>query len=92
MAVNQVNLGQTGRDANNMITLQCNDINDEILDNAVFYHNGATLTDDPCFSGSMVSGGSITITIPPPCEGFFSCSNATGTVASLSVPIYGMWV
>ena len=66
----QINLKQTGRDGiSNTITLQCLDINDEPITDAVFYRNGAILTDDPCFSGSMVSGGLVTITVSPPCEG-----------------------
>ena len=91
MVAGQINLHQTGRD-DNTITLQCKDINDELTTDAVFYRNGAILTDDPCFSGSMVSGGSITITVSPPCEGYFSCGEDGGTIVSTPEPIYGMFV
>ena len=86
----QINLQQTGRDINTM-TLQCVDniINDEFISDPIFYRNGATLTDDPCFSGSVVSG-SITITVSPPCEGYFSCGKDGGTIVSTPEPIYGM--
>ena len=87
----QINLGQTGRDTeSNTITLVCQDINDELITDAIFYRNGAILTDDPCFSGSMVSGGLVTITVSPPCEGYFSCGEDGGTIVSTPKPIYGM--
>ena len=91
MVAGQINLHQTGRDGtSNTITLQCQDTHDQILDNVVFYRNGAILIDDSCFSGSIVSGGSITITVSPPCEGYFSCGEDGGTIVSTPEPIYGM--
>ena len=91
----QINLGQTGRNDNNTITIQCTDINDEPVHNAVFYRNSAPLKDDPCFKGRMapkvVSDAQITITVSPPCEGYFSCGRERGTMISLPVPIYGTY-
>ena len=87
----QIKLEQTGRDDNsNTITLQCLDIDDEPITDAVFYRNGAILTDDPCFSGNMVSDGLVTITVSPPCEGYFSCGEAGGTIVSTPEAIFGM--
>ena len=94
MVVRQINIGQTGRDIND-ITLMCTDINDELITNAVFYRNGARIADDPCFSGNIgvnSDGSAITITVPPPCEGYFMCREYNGTVVSLPTTIYGRWI
>ena len=94
MVARQINIGQTGRDIND-ITLMCTDINDEPITNAVFYRNGARILDDPCFSGNInvsSDGSAITITVPPPCEGYFMCREYNGMVVSLPTTMYGRWI
>ena len=91
MAAGQVNLEQGSRSpGSNDIMLQCLDVIDDAIPNAVFYRNGARFVDDPCFSGSMVGDGStISITVSPPCEGYFMCGEDGGTVVSSPTSIYG---
>ena len=89
----QAILQQTNRNEND-ITLKCLDKNEEPILNATFHRNGATLADDPCFSADNIvassDGSAIAITVSPPCEGYFMCSEEKRVIVSLPIAIYGM--